>query len=181
MHLVRYITRGLKKHVQPVRPGVLAVLFADLPETHTRRWPVRLWGWLKKMLSVAIPFARWITRLPASGKLAYPMASGLSDMLVVPATDIKTFCGYCEAFAASRLHVEIGLPTALVLAAKKINTQENDNVPLRGKYLGGEDRDRLAMKYERSLNSLRSHFPDGCLFFHAVKLSEWNTDMDRPS
>ncbi len=182
MHLARYIPYRLKVMFMPDRLGEF-VAPVDLLETHTRtrRWPVRLRGRLKKMLSLAISFVRLITIPPASRKLAYPMVKGISDVLVVSATDIKTFCGYCEAFAALKLHVETGLPTALVLTAKKINTQENDNVPLRGRHFWAEERNHLVMKYERSLNNLCSRFPDDCLFLHPVKLSEWNTDIDRPS
>lgn len=98
-------------------------------------------------------------------------------MVVVPRKIIKEFTLYCEALAAHNMFVEIGLPTALVLSCKKINTSNTAHTLMRGihRWPGYVFRS-MCSKYEGRLNSLLENFPDGCLFIHPVSLSQWQTE-----
>jgi len=55
--------------------------------------------------------------------LSYPIIGSYSDIFVISADTIKQFCHYCGVFAATRLFVEVALPTSLVLSAKEIVTE----------------------------------------------------------
>ncbi len=140
-------------------------------------------SFLKKLVSPL----RWLNvvrrrlqRFPAwpgdKRKLAYPLVSGFSDMVAVPAANIGEFCRYCKAFAESGLFVEIGLPTALALSCKKIKEQKD--IPMQGRlFWDEEDKRRLGLKHGWKLDSLFSDHWDNRLFIHPVKLSQWNTDI----
>ena len=106
--------------------------------------------------------------------LDYPLTSSYSDIFVVDAKSIKDFCHYCGVFAATRLWVEVGLPTALALSAQKIITQ--DDLALKGRALWTEDDHKILDKYAYSLDKLMTDFPDTYLYLHPVKLSKWKMD-----
>jgi hypothetical protein len=101
---------------------------------------------------------------------------------------MEKFYHYCGVFAAMNLFVELALPTAMVLSAKEIVT-END-LELRGKALwpdGGQrlngdlepaygDYEELA-GYNFNLKQLLDNFPETYIYLHPVKLSKWNTQL----
>jgi len=108
--------------------------------------------------------------------LSYPIVGSYSDICVVSSDAIKEFCHYCGVFAATRLFVEMALPTALVLSAKKIVTEKE--LELQGKVLcSQQDRKELVDKYSNSLQKLIVDFPTNYLYLHPVKLSQWNTEL----
>jgi hypothetical protein len=106
--------------------------------------------------------------------LFYPLARGYSDICVVSAETIHEFCHYCGVFSATRLFVEVGLPTAMVLSAKKIVTEKD--LDLRGKTLWTQNDYQLLDKYGNDLPNLLEHFPKGFIYLHPIKLSKWNTE-----
>jgi len=107
--------------------------------------------------------------------LSYPIVGSYSDIFVVSSESIKLFCHYCGVFAATKLFVEVALPTSLVLSAKEIVT-END-LKLQGKALWTKEQHQELEKYENSLKQLLVKFPTNYLYLHPIKLSKWNTKI----
>ena len=105
--------------------------------------------------------------------LSYPLVGSYSDIFVISSTNIRQFCHYCGVFAATRLFVEIGLPTAVVLSAESI-VQESD-LSLQGKALWTKEDYSILEKYCRELKMLLDNFPTNFLYLHPIKLSVWNT------
>jgi len=142
-------------------------------DSFLQKFVVRLW-WLQIVLRRLTRLVQW----PAGArKLAYPLVGGFSGMVVVPRKTIKEFTLYCEALAARNVFAEIGLPTALVLSCKKINTSNTAHTLMRGihRWPGYVFRSMYS-KHEGRLNSLLENFPNGCLFIHPVSLSQWQTE-----
>ncbi len=78
--------------------------------------------WLKMVLRRLRHVLTW----PAGErKLAYPLVGGDTGLVVVPASGVREFCRYCEAFAELDLSVAIALPSALALSCKKIVTHKD--------------------------------------------------------
>ncbi len=106
--------------------------------------------------------------------LSYPLVGGYSDIFIVSSSSIKDFCHYCGVFAATNLHVEIAIPTAMVLAAEKIVTEKD--LILQGRALWTKEDLKILDKYNFDLNQLLSDFPKNHLYIHPVKLSKWKTN-----
>jgi len=120
--------------------------------------------------------------------ITYPLVGSYSDICIVSSAAIKKFAHNCGAFAATNLHVEVALPTAMVLAADEIVTENNIN--FKGKALwpdgwnrlhGENDLARNDLKeldqYNFQLKNLLNHFPETYLYLHPIKLSKWNTQL----
>ncbi len=107
--------------------------------------------------------------------LSYPLVGGYSDMFVISSKIIKKFCHYCGVFAATRLFVEIAVPTALVLSATVI-VQEKD-IELGGKALWANEDYMIFKPYDKKLEKLLTGFPEKLLYLHPVKLSKWDTTL----
>ena len=105
--------------------------------------------------------------------LSYPMVGSYSDIFVVSSDAIKQFCHYCGVFATTKLFVEVGLPTSLVLSAQEIVTEKD--LKLQGKALWTKEDYRILDKYKRKLEKLLDDFPKNHLYIHPIKLSKWNT------
>ena len=103
--------------------------------------------------------------------LPYPLVGSYSDIFVVSTTSIKDFCHYCGVFAATNLHVEIAVPTAMVLASDEIVTEQD--LILQGRALWTTDDLKILEKYNFNLDHLLSDFPVNHLYIHPVKLSKW--------
>lgn len=101
----------------------------------------------------------------------YPLVGGYNDFFIIDSNSMLLFKNYCGAFAASRLFVEIAIPTAMVLSASNVKTHEDT------KYTCGDlwydDIKELESKYNYDLHSLLSEFPSDTLYIHPVKLSKW--------
>lgn len=107
--------------------------------------------------------------------LSYPLVGSYSDLFVINQKTIKEFSHYCGVFASTNLHVEVGLPTALVLTADEIVTE--NNLELQGKALWREERITGIEKYNYSLKNLLLEFPKKQLYIHPIKLSQWKIDI----
>ena len=75
------------------------------------------------------------------------------------------FANYCGAFAASKLFVEIAIPTSMVLAANKLKIGQNEPTVNNTTNKGIE-------KFNYSLEALLDNFPK-CQYLHPIKLSKW--------
>jgi hypothetical protein len=107
--------------------------------------------------------------------LSYPLIGGYSDIFVVSSDAIKQFCHYCGIFASTKLFVEFGIPTSLVLSAGEIVTEEA--LGLQGKALWKDDDFKILRKYHGKLSALLNDFPVDYLYLHPIKLTEWDTKM----
>jgi hypothetical protein len=112
---------------------------------------------------------------PKEYHLSYPMVGSYSDIFVVSADSVKEFCHFCGIFSATRLFVEVALPTALTLSSKKI-VMEKD-IELRGKPLWTKEEYEELEPFNGSLKKLMNEFPNGYLYLHPIKLSKWNTEL----
>lgn len=106
--------------------------------------------------------------------LAYPLVGGYSDILVVSGIDFEKFAHYCGVFSASNLFVELAIPTAMVIACEKIQT-EKDTAKQGATFWSAEENQNFEAKYNTSLTELLSAFPKDVLYFHPVKLSKWKS------
>jgi len=106
---------------------------------------------------------------------SYPIVGSYSDIFVVSSESIKLFCHYCGVFAATKLFVELALPTSLVLSAKEMVTEKN--LKLQGKALWTKEHYQELNKYKNSLKQLLIKFPNNYLYLHPIKLSKWNTEL----
>ncbi|MDR3245025.1 MAG: hypothetical protein LBT50_01170 [Prevotellaceae bacterium] len=104
-------------------------------------------------------------------KIKYPLVWGGADYALIPASVMPKFCTYCGTFAATGLFVEYAVPTALVLSADKIVTDEiigkhsifNDNAKIT----------EIEKQFGFNLGELIENFPENVPFIHPVKLSKW--------
>jgi hypothetical protein len=104
-------------------------------------------------------------------RLRYPVVGGYSDVFIISADTIKQFSHYCGITAVTKLFVEVGLPTSLVLSAKEIVTEKDLN--LKGFPLWTPQDYTILDKYNNNLNDLLNNFPDNLLYIHPIKLSKW--------
>jgi hypothetical protein len=122
-------------------------------------------------------FMKWINKRFKHGNklnLPYPLVGAYSDIFVVAAQAIETFSRYCGVFSATRLFVELAIPTALVFAANKIVGQSSLDLKA-GDFWNGKEREILA-PYSNCLASLVEEFPRDLLYLHPVKLSKWSIE-----
>ena len=103
--------------------------------------------------------------------MPYPLIGCVTDFFVVDKLTIKKFSHLCGVFAILRLHVEIAIPTSLVLTSKQLTSRVD--LTLNPIYLWNEEREKFEKKYENNLSKLINKFPEDYLFVHPVKLSNW--------
>ncbi|MES2648324.1 MAG: hypothetical protein V4717_15715 [Bacteroidota bacterium] len=103
--------------------------------------------------------------------LPYPLVGSYADIVVVPAISVKKFAHYCGCFAATRLHVEVALPTSLLLTTDEI-VQEMD-IELKGLAMWSEQDTEWMKPFQNDFSVLISNFPEQALYLHPIKLSKW--------
>ncbi len=113
-------------------------------------------------------FVKMLTR---SCELKYPLVRAYSDILLIPADVMPKFANYCGAFAATRLFVEMAIPTALILSADNIKL--GNDVKLKPGAMWFEQDFKILEEYNNSLEKLFREFPEGKLYLHPIKLSKW--------
>lgn len=113
-------------------------------------------------------FVKMLTR---SCALKYPLVRAYSDILLIPADVMPKFANYCGAFAATRLFVEMAIPTALILSADNIKL--GNDVKLKPGAMWFEQDFKILEGYNNSLEKLLREFPEGKLYLHPIKLSKW--------
>lgn len=136
--------------------------------------PITKRNWIKRL----IMDKHYSLKSHLSGKkyhLPYPLVGSYSDIFVVSSDVIKQFCHYCGVFAATKLFVEVALPTALVLSTNEIVTEKQTT--LKGGSLWTKDDYKILDNYDKKLKSLLTSFPEGLLYLHPVKLSQWDSEL----
>lgn len=113
-----------------------------------------------------------IKKMPLSFNLDYPLVGGYSDIFIVTNKEMDRFCQYCGAFAATKLFVEIAIPTSLILTAESIKLDKD--VKLKEGDIWCEEIAEFGKRYEYNINNLLLNFPHDKLFIHPIKLSKWS-------
>jgi hypothetical protein len=108
--------------------------------------------------------------------LPYPLIGSYSDIFAVPRTLMNEFSNYCGIFAATRLFVELAIPSALAMASPKLASEANIN--LKGRAMWTSEDMKILEPYERSLSRLVNNFPENYLYLHPIKLSQWSIDCE---
>lgn len=140
--------------------GKIAAHLIAGPRSH-KEGPLELMRWLRQRM-----------RAPRSGaKPPYPLVGGYSDIFAVPGASMAQFAHYCGVFAATRLFVELAIPTAMALSVDHVST-ERDTL-LKGRALWSAEDLALLEPYGFDLQALLRAFPEGHLYLHPVKLSQW--------
>lgn len=112
-----------------------------------------------------------IKEMPFSLKMDYPLVGGYSDIFLVTQKEMPRFCKYCGAFAATKLFVEIAIPTSLYLTAESVKIDKD--VKLKRGDIWFSNIKKLEDDNDRNLDKLLADFPKEKLFIHPVKLSRW--------
>lgn len=113
-------------------------------------------------------FLKMLTR---SNELKYPLVRAYSDILLIPSDIMPKFANYCGAFSATRLFVEMAIPTALVLSSDNIKLSKD--VKLDPGAMWFEDDFKILEPYNHSLTKLLTDFPSDKFYLHPIKLSQW--------
>jgi len=116
---------------------------------------------------------KWLQHFPNHNKLnlKYPLVGSYSDIFLISQNNIKDFCHYCGAFAASQLFAEFAIPTAIAMSSEKIVTEKN--ISIEGKALWTDKDYKVLDKFDRNFDKLLAEFPKHWLYVHPVKLSKW--------
>lgn len=102
-------------------------------------------------------------------KMAYPLAWGYSDFVVVPRSVMPLFIGYCRVLASMGLFVEAAVPTALALASPRVNTEQSTG--WKSTVAWGDDQATLLRAVGTTAESLSASFGPTEIGKHPVKLS----------
>lgn len=109
--------------------------------------------------------------LVKNNKLQYPLVRAYSDILLLPLDIMPKFTLYCGAFAATKLFVEMAIPTALVLSANNIKTGKD--IKLEPGAMWTQEDLKILESYSLQLDKLLNDFPSEKLYLHPIKLSQW--------
>lgn len=138
-----------------------------------------LYGDVFPLTSATVKYASNLTAYFKKFPLVYPVVGSYSDIVIVSKNVIKKFCHYCGVFATNKLFVEFAIPTALLLAANQVVTE--DKIGKRGQvywlYTPAEiNKYNTDMEpYNQNLAELVQKFPGDKLYIHPIKLSKWKT------
>lgn len=105
-------------------------------------------------------------------KLQYPFVYGYSDIFVISGDAIKEFCRICGVFAATRLHVETAIPTAMLLTERQVIVNEDLGYKARLMW-DREERKVVGGKYNWKVSELADDWEDNVVCIHPIKLSQW--------
>lgn len=114
----------------------------------------------------------WLKMLIQKRDLKYPLVAGYSDIFIITADVMDKFAQYCGIFAATRLFVEIAIPTAMVLSSDHIKIDKD--VKLKGGAMWEDDDFNILKPYNNKLANLMNEFPQDKFYLHPIKLSKWH-------
>jgi hypothetical protein len=105
--------------------------------------------------------------------LPYPLIGGYSDIIALPRATMDKFALYCGIFAATHLFVEVAIPSALAMASPKLIYLAESKLSDGPCALWTPQDFHILETYNQSLSRLLNNFPQGRLFLHPIKLSQW--------
>lgn len=123
--------------------------------------------WRSENIRSALKYPKW-TLAALGGKFTfeYPLLQGFSDIFIIPNMYMSQFSKYCGTFGAMNLHVEIAIPTAMMLSCENVVHQ-------KGKVVEHGDPKVLYTQYNGDYKKMVKEWDNDCLFIHSVKLSMW--------
>lgn len=110
--------------------------------------------------------------------LEYPLVAAYSDFFIICKQSIHQFSHFCGLFFATDLFVELAVPTAILLSADNLVTQNENGC--QGKLywlyteLSNAVFERDMSKYENNLQKLLDNFPADLSYIHPIKVSKWS-------
>lgn len=146
-------------------------IFVSLKEMGNEYFTQKLFN--KSKLRIIYDFVLYHINKNRKYVLHYPLVGGYSDIFIIPSKNLYQFSHISGLFASVNLHVEIALPTSLLIVSERVKTIEESKY-LNGALWGKAKRVAIENKFEFSINSLLHDFPKEHLFIHPVKLSKWN-------
>jgi len=127
-------------------------------------------------ISAYIHFLKLICKRRRS--LPYPLATGYSDIFLLPAAELKPFSHLCEITRQMRLWVEVAIPTIALSTLKKIKFEKDINK--KGTTYWENVNESELRKREKvcefELIRLFKTFKSDELYIHPIKLSKWVVD-----
>ena len=171
-----WITDALKYKI--TQPGVEILKILPTKEEALKRFA------LYNLPTGRIPIRRLLTRsekyfynrvikkLPFTLTLNYPLVAAYSDIFLITGNNTNKFFQILGAFAATRLFVELAIPTALVLTIDKLKFDKDVKLKKGEMWLG--EGDIFGLQYGYNLCSLINHYPSNKFYVHPVKLSKWD-------
>ncbi len=131
-------------------------------------------GKVKVIARLIRKFRAWYL-IPRDVVPRVPLVFGYSDICIVSSKHIRQFAHYCGIFASGNLFVEIALPTSLMMCAEPGEIITQGDISSWGKAMWeSEEQRRLAEQYGMQLGKLLANWPEGTLYIHPVKLSQWS-------
>lgn len=111
-------------------------------------------------------------------KIAYPLAGGWSDLVIVHKSIIKQFSRLCGIFSSMHFFCEIAIPTAIMLLCERKEVTKLSDVNsiygLTQDVLWKDDRENLLNRYDGKLINLVKDYSEKKLLIHPIKLSQWD-------
>lgn len=105
-------------------------------------------------------------------KLCYPLVGSYSDICVVTADAMELFCLYCGCFSATKLFVEIAIPTALHLTGVSVKYLKDIKLN-KDITMWDNDDFKWLSNYNNNLQTLLDNYPSDVFYIHPIKLSKW--------
>lgn len=100
----------------------------------------------------------------------FPLLEGYSDFIIIPKSELKSFCHFCGLFASMNLWVDAAIATALVLSSKSIKTEKD--TCFRGTEIWDSDElDKKLKSTDYKIDKIDSIFERTELYIHPMKLS----------
>jgi hypothetical protein len=120
----------------------------------------------------------WLLQRCLRGKAGgvYPLAISYSDFLVVPQEAFAAFSRYCGAFGSAGIHVEVALPTAMLLACERVHSEANTTWSGH-EIWQAEELQALIDEHDGDLDHLLTSYSERLLYVHPIKLSQWKSAL----
>jgi len=104
-----------------------------------------------------------------------PLLESYADFFIVPGEGLEKFCALNGYFAATKIHAELAIPTALAMSSPAVKTEKDSE--LNGIELWRPwERESVEKEFNKNLDRLLAEFPQRALYIHPVKLSGWKTE-----
>jgi len=124
---------------------------------------------------------RWLRRVwlyyasPDKRAPILPLLESYADFFVVPGDSLELFARMNGILAATKIHAELAIPTALAMACPLVKTEQE--ISMKGVELWRPwERESVEKEFNKNLDRLLAEFPQRALYIHPVKLSGWKTE-----
>lgn len=131
------------------------------------KYPILKNGWRGDNLRCILKYPKWsLAGMRGKFTFAYPLLQGFADIFMIPSGFMDEFANYCGVFGAMNLHVEVAIPTAVMLACENV-------VHHYGEVVEHGDSTKIYEFYKGDYKKLIEGWGENCMYIHPVKLSVW--------